>query len=312
MSSAKAELLAARARARASGSSVAKSRAGLALAKINYDRAKALFESSAVSRQDQDNAETAYLQAQEDLRTAEDTQRALDQEVAAAEAAVETAQKNVSGAQAGLAFQHASIGYTIVTSPVNGYVVSRDLEEGGTVVPGMSIFTLAESKVIWVTAFVDEREIHGLRSGQPAQIVLRSRPGEQIPGFVARIGQQADPVTEELPVDVSFAKPDPTIRLQETADVYIEKVEHEGAAVLPVSAVISGSQGASVWIVDQGRLVFRRVSTGIVDKRDYIEILSGLSPSDTVVARPESYAGYLAAGKRARIESSVPSAAQEQ
>ncbi len=157
VSSARAEFLAAQARAQASHSSIARNRAGLALAKINYDRAKALFGSSVVSRQDQDNAETAYLQAQEDLRNAEDTQRALDQGVVAAEAAVEAAQKSVLGAQAGTEFQRASLQYTIVTSPVNGYVVSRDLEEGGTVVPGMPIFTLAESKVIWVTAYVDER-----------------------------------------------------------------------------------------------------------------------------------------------------------
>jgi HlyD family secretion protein len=246
VSSARAELLAARARAQASRSSVARNRAGLALAKINHDRAKRLYDSAVWSRQDLDIAETTYVQAQEDLKNAEDTQRSLDQVVIAAEAGIEAAERNVSGAQAGVEFQRASLRYTIITSPVNGYVVSRDLEEGGTVVPGMPIFTLAESKVIWVTAYVDEREIHGLRLGQPAQIVLRSRPGERIPGFVARVGQQADRVTEELPVDVAFAKPDSSVRLQETAEVYIQKTEHPEAKVLPVSAVISGPQGLGV------------------------------------------------------------------
>jgi HlyD family secretion protein len=290
---------------------VARSRAGLRLAKINYDRAKQLYDSAVSSKQDLDNTETAYAQAQADLRGAEDTQRSLDQGVVAAESAVEAAQKNVLSARAGLEFQRASLQYTIVTSPVNGYVVSRDLEEGGTVVPGMPIFTLAESKVIWVTAYVDEREIGGLRPGQPAQIVLRSRPGERIPGFVARVGQRADPVTEELPVDVSFVKPDAAVRLQETAEVYIQKTEHEGAEVLPVSAVISRTQGAGVWIVEHGRLAFRRVSTGIVDKRGYTEILSGVSPSEIVVARPESYGESLAAGKRVRTEFAAGSVAQE-
>ena len=303
VSVARAELLVTQARAKAGRSSVAKSRAGLSLAKINYERAKQLFDSAVWAKESLDNAETAYVQAQEDLRNAEDVQSSLDQGIVAAKVSVEAAQKNVPVAQAGLAFQRASLKYTIITSPVNGFVVSRDLEAGGTVVPGMPIFTLAESAVIWVTAYVDEREIHGLRIGLPAQIVLRSRPGKRIPGLVARIGQQADPVTEELPVDVSFAIPDPTVRLQETAEVYIQKSEHSEAKVLPISAVISGTQGAGVWIVEQGRLAYRRVTTGIVDKRGYIEILSGISPSDIVVTRPESYGGSLTAGKRVRTES---------
>jgi HlyD family secretion protein len=302
LSSARAELLAAEARAQAGRSAVARSRAGLNLAKINFDRAKGLYDSAVWSKQALDDAETAYVQAQEDLKNSEETQRSLDQEIAAANAGVEAAQKAVSGAQAGVGFQHASLQYTIVTSPVDGYVVSRDLEEGGTVVPGISIFTLAESKVIWVTTYVDEREIKGLQLGQPAQIVLRSRPQERLAGFVARVGQQADPVTEELPVDISFAKTDPTVRLKETAEVYIQKAEHYAAQVLPVSALVSEPQGASVWTVGQGRLERRPVSVGIVDKRGYAEILNGISSSDFVVTHPEAYDNTLAAGKRVRTQ----------
>jgi HlyD family secretion protein len=242
------------------------------------------------------------VQAQEDLKSTETTQRSLDQEVGAANAGVDAAQKAVSGTQAGVGFQHASLQYTIVKSPVDGYVVSRDLEEGGTVVPGVSIFTLAESKVIWVTTYVDEREIAGLRLGQPAKIVLRSRPQERLAGFVARVGQQADPVTEELPVDISFAKPDRTVRLQETAEVYIQKAEHAEARVLPLSAVISEVQGASVWTVEHGRLERRPISLGIVDKRGYAEILNGISSSDFVVTHPEAYDHTLLAGKRVRTQ----------
>lgn len=302
LSSARAQLLAVEARAEAGRSAVGRSRAGLNLAKINFDRAKELHDSAVWSKQALDDAETAYVQAQEDLKNSEATQRSLDQEIRASNAGVEAAQKAVSGAQAGVGFQHASLQYTIVTSPVDGYVVSRDLEEGGTVVPGVSIFTLAESKVIWVTTYVDEREIAGLRLGQPAQIVLRSRPQQRLAGFVARVGQQADPVTEELPVDVSFAKSDPTVRLQETAEVYIQKAEHAAAQVLPVSALVSDAQGASVWTVGHGRLERSPVSVGIVDKRGYAEILNGISPSDFVVTHPEAYDDTLAAGKRVRTQ----------
>jgi HlyD family secretion protein len=292
--------LAAEARAQAGKSAVAKNRAGLSLAKINYDRAKSLYDSNVWPRQTLDEAETSYVQAQEDLKSSEETQRSLDQGIAAANAGVEAAQKAVSGAQAGVGFQHANLQYTIVTSPVDGYVVSRDLEEGATVVPGLSIFTLAESKTIWVTTYINEKEIVGLRPGQPATIILRSRPQEKIPGIVARVGQQADPVTQELLVDVSFAKADPSVRLQETAEVYIQKTVHPGATVLPASAVIRESEGASVWTIGAGRLERRPVSVGIVDKRGYAEILRGISLSDLIVIQPQAY--DLAAGKRYRTD----------
>ncbi|HVB58964.1 MAG TPA: efflux RND transporter periplasmic adaptor subunit [Candidatus Acidoferrales bacterium] len=310
LSSARAEHLAAEARARAGRSAISRSRAGLNLAKVNYDRAKGLYDSAVWSKQALDDAETTYVQAQEDLKNSEETQRSLDQGVAAADAGVKAAQQFVSAAQAGVGFQHASLQYTIVTSPMDGYVVSRDLEEGSTVVPGESIFTLAGSKVVWVTAYIDEKEINGLRPGQPAQIVLRSRSHQKIAGFVARVGQQADPVTEELQVDVSFAKPDPTVRLQETAEVYIQKAEHLEAKVLPVSAVIPGTQGASVWVVDNHHLERRAVSVDIVDKRGYAEILNGISPSDFVVIHPEAYGQALLPGKRVRTKF-APSSAGE-
>jgi len=302
LSSARAERLAAEARARAGRSAISRSRAGLNLANANYDRAKGLYDSAVWSKQALDDAETTYVQAQEDLKNAEETQRSLDQGVAAADAGVEAAQQSVSAAQAGVGFQQASLQYTIVTSPMDGYVVSRDLEEGSTVVPGESIFTLAGSKVIWVTAYIDEKEINGLRPGQPAQIVLRSRSHQKIAGFVARVGQQADPVTEELQVDVSFAQPDPTVRLQETAEVYIQKSEHLEAKVLPVSAVISVPQGEIVWTVEQGRLQRKPISVGIVDKQGYAEILNGIAPSDFVVTHPEAYDHTLLVGKRVRTQ----------
>ena len=64
-------------------------------------------------------------------------------------------------------------------------------------------------------------------------------------------------------------------------------------------------------MVENGRLAYRRVSTGIVDKRGYAEILSGVSPTDMIVARPESSDGSLAAGKRVRTAFAASSVTPE-
>src|SRR5579863_5685118 len=268
LASARANLAASRARLQASVSDVGKSRAGLRLAEINYQRAKSLYESAVWSKEALDATETAYLQAKEDLSNSEALRDSTQEQVRAAEAEVAAAERNVAGSEAGVRLQHANLQFTVVTSPVDGYVVTRDLEEGATVVPGLSIFTVAaQSSPIWVSANIDERETDGLKVGQRAWITLRSAPDRKLAGVVSRVGTEADPVTEEIVVDIAFNQPPPNLKLNETAEAYILKSEKSGAKVLPRTAIIRTREGQIVWTVAEGKLQPHPVSLGIADKR---------------------------------------------
>ena len=217
-----------------------------------------------------------------------------------AEADVAASEEGVAGSEAGVRLQRANLQYTIVTSPVDGYVVSRDLEEGATVVPGLSIFTVAQAGVIWVSANIDEREIDGLKVGQLAAITLRSAPSRKIPGVVARIAKQADPVTEEVIVDVAFLQQPLDLKLNETAEVHILKSEKVGVRTLPTTAIVSDREGPAVWTVTDGKLQLRRVSLGTRDKRGLVEVLNGLSNSDEVLVQPNPAGVPPVPGKRVR------------
>jgi multidrug efflux pump subunit AcrA (membrane-fusion protein) len=174
------------------------------------------------------------------------------------------------------------------------------LEEGGTVVPGLPIFTVAQSSVIWVSANIEEREIDGLKVGQSATITLRSNPSRKIPGVVARIAKEADPVTEEVVVDVAFTQPPTDLKLNETAEVYIFKAERTEAKALPITAIVSGREGPAVWTVAGGKLQPRPVMLGIKDKRGLVEILSGITEADEVLLQPSAVGIPLVPGKRLR------------
>jgi HlyD family secretion protein len=301
LSSARANLSANRARLQASISAVGKSQAGLRLAEVNYRRAKSLYENGVFSKEAFDTAETAHLQAQEDLRNSQALQSSAEDQVRSAEAEVAAAERTVAGSEAGVRLQQANLQYTIVSSPVDGYVVSRDLEEGGTVVPGLSIFTVAaQSSPIWVSANIDERETDGLKVGQPAWITLRSAPDRKIAGIVSRVGTEADPVTEEIVVDVAFNQPPPNLKLNETAEVYILKSEKADAKALPMTAIISGREGPAIWMVVEGKLQTHPISLGIRDKRGLVEVLSGISASDAVLVQPNAAGMPLVPGKRIR------------
>lgn len=308
VTSARANLSASEARLHASISAVARAQAGLRLAEINYKRTEGLHEGGVVSKESLDTAETAYAQAQEDLRNSQAMQNSAQQEAKAAEGQLAASQNTMAGSEADVRFQKANLQYTIVTSPVDGYVVSRDLEEGATVVPGLPIFTIAESTLIWVSVNIDEREIDGLKVGQPATITLRSAPNRKIPGRVARIAKEADPVTEEVVVDVAFAQQPSDVKLNETAEVYILKSEKANANVLPRTAVVPDRDGPSVWTVTNGKLQLRPIGLGMTDKRGFVEALNGLSYSEQVLVQPSAAGTQLTPGKRvgtSRVETAT-------
>src|ERR1035437_7043733 len=87
-------------------------------------------------------------------------------------------------------------------SPYDGLITRRDRDSGGIVVPGASILQLVATNEIWVSAWVDETAITGLKTGQPARVVFRSEPAQSYAGEVARLGREADRETREFVVDV--------------------------------------------------------------------------------------------------------------
>ena len=296
-----ANVAAAQARLQASLSALGKARAALRLADLTLARAKSLSDRGVVSREVFDAGETAQAEAAREVDNAEAMRAASAQQVAAAESDATAAAKMADVSAAGIDVQRANLAYTLVRSPVDGYVVTRDLEQGATVVPGLPIFTVADASVIWVSVNIDEREVGGLRLGQPATIVLRSDPARQIQGMVARIAEQADPVTEEVTVDVAFTQGLAGARLNETAEVEILKRDTSARSAVPATSLVRGLQpGSAVWVVREGRLTLRGIETGIRDKRGWVEITGGLTPSDLIVLNPSIEAAALTSGMRVR------------
>ena len=300
VATARANVVAAQARLRASLSAVEKAKAALRLADLTVERIRSLFAEAVVSKDELDAAETRQAEAARDVDNADALRAASAQQVAAAESDAAAASTMANASSAGVDVQRANVAYTFVRSPLDGYVVTRDLEQGATVVPGLPIFTVADSSVIWVSANIDEREVGGLRVGQPATITVRSDPARKIPGVVARIAQQADPVTEEVTVDVAFAVQGTAgVRLNETAEVEILKRDKPAASAVPATALVRRPPGQAVWVVRGGRLTMQAVETGIRDKRGWTEITGGLGPSDLVVLNP-SLEAALSSGMRVR------------
>ncbi|MBC8018818.1 MAG: efflux RND transporter periplasmic adaptor subunit [Verrucomicrobia bacterium] len=249
-----------------------KARANLALAEKNAQRFKTLAEKNFVSKLEAEQHDTSFQVARE--------------EVTRSMAAIDAVRMEQQSNRAGLGFARSKVTDTQIYAPQDGVIISRDLEKGATVTPGMSIFTLADPRTVWVKANVDESQLKGLSIGNKAVITLRSSTGEQLPGQVARLGHQSDRVTEELEVDVAFNEPLKQFRLGEQSDVYIVTNMKKAVPSLPSAAIVSRDKQRGVWVVANGRLTFKQVTIGIEDRRNLTEIVTGLDVGERVALAP--------------------------
>lgn len=264
-----------------------KAKVNLALAKKNAQRYKALAEKNLVSRLEAEQYENAYLVASE--------------EVTRSSAALELAKMEQSANRAGLGFARSRVADTLVYAPQDGIIITRDLEKGGVVTPGLSIFTLAAPRTVWVKANVDESLLKGVALGKKAEIILRSAANEKFPGQVARLGRQSDRVTEELEVDVAFSEPLKNFRLGEQADVNIIAETKKNVPSIPANALVTKEKNRGVWIVTDGKLAFKPVTVGIEDRSGFTEIVSGLDGGEHIATALPQVMAVFKDGMKVRV-----------
>ncbi len=165
-------------------------------------------------------------------------------------------------------------------SPVDGVVISREVEPGTTLVAGQAALRLADPARLWVRARVDQARAQGLAVGQAAEIVLRSRPGAPLPGKVARIELESDTVTEERIVNVAFDPAPAELYLGELAEVRIQLPGARDVLAVPRAALVQHQGQTGVWRVAEGRTRFQPVQPGL-QTDDHVAITQGLAAGDT-------------------------------
>lgn len=292
-----AALLKAQATLLAADAAVARAKANQTLARANAQRWRQLFAADVVSQLDMETRLTEAQVADEELKSAEAQRQAAVKEIAAQEATLKIAQNETATAAAALVAAQARKNYTIITSPIDGYVVSRELETGSAINPGTPILKLADPRTAWVTVFVDEREAGPLAVGDKADLALRSLPGNKLCGKIARIERESDRVTEQRAVDIAFDNPPPQLTLGEQAEATIYPPTKRAAA-LPLGAVVRMPDGVGAWTVVDGALRFRRARLGVVDPAGWVEVVAGFSAGERVVMTPGKLADLSNEGRR--------------
>lgn len=289
---------------------LAVAKAGVAQARANVEKAEAdvvsagatLGNARAVSARRNRLVEKGFASVEE-AQTNEAAMRVASANLDSAQSGVAVAQAALQSAEAQEAFEQATLANYSLYAPYDAWIVSRNLELGSMPNPGQSVFTLVAANTVWAVDYVDERLAGRLAIGQPAEIVLRSKPAVSIPGHIERIEVQSNSVNEERLVDVAFDKIPADVHLAEQAEVLITTGMLPSAVVVPASAVSDLKDGHGVvWMARNGRLERSQVNFGpeLLDGR--LPILEGVPKDAAVVAAPVS---GMRAGRPANIAKAV-------
>ena len=259
------------------------------LAKINRDRDRALYQKGVIGMQALDASNSEAERA--------------DSALATARANVAVARQDVgrTGAESqGVASVRDSLR---LLSPVDGVIVSREVEPGTTVVAGQAVVRLVDPKSLWVRARIDQSRAQALRVGQQANIVLRSAPASPRPGRVARIELQSDAITEERIVNVAFEPQPAQLYMGELAEVTILLPTETGVLTVPSAAIARRGSETGVWQMLDGRARFAPVGLGSHDQAEVAQILSGVNDGDRVIVYSSA---QLTDGVRVREQKVAP------
>jgi RND family efflux transporter MFP subunit len=236
--------------------------------------------------------QAAGVQSQEALdnaRTTADSLRAkialTKQQVAASEARIQEAQQAVDNC--------------VIRAPFDGIIVSKDAQVGEMVSPVSAgggftrtgIATIVDMNSNEIEVDVNEAYIARVEPGQPVTAVLDAYPDWQIPSKVRTVIPTADRQKATVKVRISFLKLDPRILPDMGVKVTFlgeapreKKGEAIPAALIPPDAVRDDSGKKIVFIVKDGHLERRAVTTGGTRGTD-LEVLAGLNAGDSVVVK---------------------------
>jgi HlyD family secretion protein len=258
------------------------------LLKRSYDRALQMQKDGVVSMSALDDAEKEY-------KLAVNKQNVARAQMLVLQAKIAQAQAQVAQDGANLKQLEEQLNYTDIVSPIDGIILSRDVEMGDAVssilVLGSGatlVMTLGDTSQVYVKGKVDESDIGRVYLGQAARIKVESFKDKTFNGVVTKIspmGVEKDNVTT-FEVRVSIQNPGGELKAEMTANAEIILEEHKGVLQIPEGAIIyDKDRNASVEVPDpKGKDGKNKIAINIgISNGAKTEVLKGLKENDQVI-----------------------------
>lgn len=263
-------------------------KAELLVATLEFNRSRELLGKGFISRTDSDAAEARYKKAV---------------------AVIAGAEANISANRAALQAANVAIGYTLIRSPFDAVVLTKDADIGDMVTPfgaaansKAAVVTIADMGSLQVEVDVSESNIGKVKVGQPCEIQLDAFPEVRFRGRAHMIVPTADRTKATVLVKVAFTDRDPRILPEMSAKVsFLERPvspgEEKPRTALNPSAVITRGGKKTVFLIQGDRIAEVPVTLG-PQIGDMTEVTAGLKTGDKVVVKP---APKLKTGMKIRV-----------
>ena len=240
----------------------------------NFNRYKALYEKGLISADDYETSRLSYLQAKE--------------QVAASREEVRRAETNLS--------------YATITSPIDGVVLSKAVEEGQTVAASFNtpeLFTIAQDLTnMQVVADIDEADIGVVQEGARVSFTVDAYPDDTFTGTVTQVRQEATTTNNVVTYEVVISAPNADLKLKPglTANVTIFTAEQEGVLSVSTKAlrytptqetvgkrkIIDTNAKNKVWTINGNNITAHAVNVGMTDGT-HTQIISGIKEGVEVI-----------------------------
>lgn len=179
--------------------------------------------------------------------------------------------------------------YTRVIAPFDGIITARFADPGaliqsaaGSSTQAAPLFTLMDLDPVRVYVSIPQEAALQAHDGGPALLSARELPGQEIRGSITRTTKVLDPATRTLLVEIDLPNEGHRLRPGMFVTVKLILEEHPQVLALPPAALVSGQNGKSVFIVEEGKARQVPVKTGL-DDGVWVEITDGLQESMEVV-----------------------------
>ncbi len=280
-----------KARLNASKADIDRERVAVTDVRINLGRIKKLWEERLASQKDMDSSQNAYDSQVAQLKSLEATHDSNIAQLNAAEAQYKTSLAQVKQSEASLDTVRLDLEHTRILAPVNGIVVSRNVDVGQTVAASFqtpTLFNIAEDMTkMQIYSNISEADIGKIKVGQTVEFTVDAYPDTIFQGKVSEIRNAPIIIQNVVTYDVVVKVDNPELKLKPgmTANVSVEVSNKKDVLRIPNAAlrfrpsesqntVGARGKGSGVWIIKEGKSKRISVIAGISDG-NYTELISG-------------------------------------
>jgi HlyD family secretion protein len=315
VNSAEAAVAAAAANQRTTAAELARARADFERAKLDWDRAEHLSGRDLIPQAEYDTRKSSFESAKAAVEVAEARIRQADAEL-------DRSSSQLEETQAGLSRSQDELKKTIYTSPIGGIVTSLPVHVGEQMVPGIQnspgsfLMTVADMSGVTAEVRVDESDILGVRTGQPAEVTVDAYPDSVFRGRVTEIGttallrstgQSSTQLTsgsqeaKDFKVVITLDEPPAGVRPGLSATVRITTATRDKALAIPIQALTMRRQ-ADIDAAEKG--ASKRADKGAGQKggdAKGADTSASAGPDDAAAGKKEVQGVFVVESGRARF-----------